>query len=321
MKRYLILIAFFAVGQIYSQDINGANISTKWISNFTYSITVRVFTSPSQNIARPTIQVNFGDGQAATFSLTNITSGGGVVKIYSGTHSYVGSGFFNIFYLDSFRVAGIKNMANSQVQHLYVEATINLANLGANTSPLINNYPFTLSGPANPLYYNPGYYDIDGDSLSYLLTPCSGAGYYLPSGSAINAVTGLLSFVMDTAGLYAFKITVKEWRKNTSGIYSVIASSQLDFNIDVTSTIGIKEVIEIPEPAVYPNPVAGELSILSNSNAYLDHGIEIINARGQVVLRSRNSSKINVSDLPEGTYTLLFYFNNNSPRTLKLLKN
>lgn len=68
-----------------------------------------------------------------------------------------------------------------------------------------------------------------------------------------------------------------------------------------------KDSVVIIQPAnnadsvlLYPNPVKNELNIIVSNNAYFD--IRIISTDGKTILRTINSNKINVSELPAGLY-------------------
>ena len=211
-------------------------------------------------------------------------------------------------------------MQNSQVQPIYVASQINITGFSTqNTSPSILNYPGSNGMAGTQFFYNPACNDSDGDSLSYVLTNCSGAGYYMPASATINN-SGLFSFYTDTVGLYSFSFIVKEWRKNTSSVYATIGSTQLDFLVGITTSIGINEFKKEPELRIYPNPVTNELRILHNNTVTENYVAEIINNLGQVVLKTGSADIINISDLPTGFYVLNLNCNNNIPQSFKFIK-
>jgi hypothetical protein len=308
MKKLLLLLVTFVFGQVYSQDIIGGHIRTKWVSSFSYSISITLFTDASKNIIRPTIPVSFGDATSGTFTLAGTSNSGGInVKTYSGIHTYPGGGQYLANYLDTFRVAGIKNMLSSQTQQFYIESLININTfIGANTSPTVASYPLSYSVAINqPIYYNAGFSDTDGDSLSYSLINCSGNGYYIPINAVVNYSTSTFSFSKDTVGKYAFALKIIEWRKNTSNIYNTIATSQMDFVVDITNTIGLNEFADKKiNLFVYPNPVTNELNIILDDAIKENYSIEIINGLGQTVLKTNYNDKINVTALRKGFYFL-----------------
>ncbi|MES2678963.1 MAG: T9SS type A sorting domain-containing protein [Bacteroidota bacterium] len=305
MKKILpCLLSLFAL-TANSQDIRSAYIRTKIVSGFTQSITVTLFTDGALTINRPGIPVFFGDGNSGTLTLNSTSGSGTVKKVYSGIHTYTGNGSYLISFQDTFRVAGIKNISNSQTQPIYTEALIVFGNISPqNTSPLILNEPLNFGVSSSQFFYNPAYTDTDGDSLSYTLVSCYGAGYYQPGNVTINS-SGLFSFYSDTVGLYAFSIVAKEWRKNTSGIYKVIGSTQMDFVLDLAGANGIKATKDKDlNLSLYPNPVSDEFTLICDEKDYGNFSIEIINAAGQIVLTQANNKNIDVANLPKGLYLL-----------------
>ena len=323
MKRLLISLIIILTGQCYSQDIRGAFIQTKYLSPNNYSITLILYSDATFSISRPTISINFGDGNVGSFTLGSTSSwNGGNRKTYSGTHTYSGSGSYNVSYIDDFRVAGIKNMLNSQTQQIFVARQLVINNWStSNSSPNINFDPVGLGESGNQIYYNAGCNDVDGDSISYSMINCSGTNYYLPNNVTLNNLTGLFTFSNDTIGLYAFSFIIYEWRKNLSNIYIIIGSSQLDFIAERTIAIGLNENVKNNRIFfLYPNPVSNELSISVDKNSADNYSIEIVNSLGQIVLKTKYADKINVSELPKGFYVLKLSDKNISSDNIKFIK-
>ena len=308
IKNIFLLLTILGQGHLYCLDIMGAYIKTKWVSGFTYSISVTLFTDASININRPTIPVDFGDATFGSYTLTNSTSGNGVnIKTYSGIHTYSGYGMYKASYLDTFRVANIKNILNSKTQQIYVEAKIFINQFsGPSSAPPITFYPPTsLTVGGNQVYYNPGCADPDGDSLSYSLVNCFATNYYLPNGAALNNVTGTFNFSKDSIGLYAFSYKINEWRKDLSNVYNIVGTSQLDFIMNITANIGINEIKdEILNVLIYPNPVSNTLHISTSQNTTEYFTIEINNYLGQSVLKLPFTKDFDISNLPNGYYIL-----------------
>jgi hypothetical protein len=282
-----------------------------FIPVYEYSITVTLFVDASQNIARPTIPIAFGDGDTGTFTLNASTNTNGIQeKMYSGTHVYPGSGNYLVTYLDTFRIAGIKNISNSQSQQIRVALPLLLNfSLGQNSSPIVEVYPLNLSVIDNQVVYTPSVSDADGDSLSFSFVNCFGANYYLPTGAAIEGTSGAIHFSKDSIGLYAFCIEVKEWRKNLNGGYVNIGTSQVDLVINISNTVGLNEENDNTlELKSYPNPVKEKLHLAFKNKVAADK-ISITSIFGQQVFNSedmRRNSKVelDLSFLPGGVYFL-----------------
>lgn len=334
MKKFVIILTIILARQLYSQDIVSGYIQTKRVPPFSgvvgattvqvynYSITVILFTDASINNPRPTIPINFGDGYTGTLSLiatSNLT--GFFKKIYTGTYTYPGSGNYSVFFIDTFRVAGIRNMTASENQPFYLGTTI-IANIfnSNNSSPSISNDPVNIGG-SNQLFYNTGSVDVDGDSLSFDMYMCSGTNWYLPSNSSINNTTGTFSFTNDTTGKYSFSFRIFEWRKNLSNVYQTIGITQLDFLANIVGSVGLKELNKNNSKAIfYPNPVTNDLLISLKNSDLLNLEIAIFNSFGQIILVSKYSNKINISDLPKGIYIVKISDKNNYTDSFRLIK-
>lgn len=319
MKRLAAWLTIFVIGQTYSQDISGSYITTKRVSTNTYSFNVNLFTDASQNLARPTITVNFGNGDSAAFNLSSSTTSGGInLKTYSGTYTYPNAGLYQAWHLSKFRIPNIKNMTNSQTQNIATMAFIMENNfIQSNTAPIISQLPINLSPSGNQITYNPGFSDLDGDSLSYSLYNCYGSNYYTPSNASVDPVTGTFQFA-DSIGLYAFSIKISEWRKNLSQQYTVIGTTQMDFTINMTGAIGLVENgKQIKNVFTYPNPATNVLNI--SCDICENSSIEILNNLGQKVLQTNYADKISIADLPSGIYFLKLSDKLNS-QTCKFIK-
>ncbi len=167
------------------------------------------------------------------------------VNIYTVEHVFPGSGSYLIHSYDPNRNAGVHNIPNSDDQFFYLESLLVINNFsGANSSPEFLYLPIDRACYGKCFYHNPGAYDIDGDSLSYEISASRGEdgqpvpGYFSPAveGSTygIDAVTGLLTWCTPQGhGEYNLAFIVKEWRKNTSGIYVLIGTVLRDMQVVV----------------------------------------------------------------------------------------
>jgi len=243
----------------YTDVVGGVTVPV-----FNYSITIITYTDDGAGIAdRCEDTVYFGDGQRGIAFRTNGNSncGGcahcGVVIVsdanykvkintYTITHQYAGAGSYKIQMFDPNRNQGVHNIPNSDQQPFYIESVLIINNFtGANSSPEFNNPPIDRACKDKCFFHNPAAYDIDGDSLSFEITTSRGQGgqtvpgYFFPdSGSGgtfgINAVTGLLSWCNpQESDQYNIAFIVKEWRKNTSGVYKMIGYVLRDMQVIV----------------------------------------------------------------------------------------
>ncbi len=250
------------------------------------------------------IAAYFGDGDSCV-STTGASSGSGKIVMYkfSCVHVYDGPGIYKPYFIDNYRISGIKNITNSSTKSMTIFSLLSInAFTGPNTTPLYS-VPIASVNVGNILNYNPGLSDIDGDSLSYHLVNCivtPTTAYYIPANSSLNNSTGTLTYQADTVGLYSFKFLVKEWRKDVDSVFQLIGETEIDFVVDVVASVGIKELDKKESIGLYPNPTSSILNIKTNSKTISE--IEIINSLGQTVLKQKYSESIDVSKLSPGCY-------------------
>ncbi len=232
---------------------------------YTYSITLTKYTDDGPGVADRCVDtIYFGDGQrgeayringSSSFCDCNgpcgtiiISDGTYKVKmnIYTIVHTYPSSGSYLIHSFDPNRNAGVINIPNSVNQSFYLETLLVINNFtGANSSPEFKYAPIDRACIDKCFYHNPGAYDSDGDSLSYEISTSRGEngqtvpGYTTPDAGpggvyGINPVTGLLTWCKpQSSGEYNLAFIVKEWRKNTSGIYVLIGYVLRDMQVVV----------------------------------------------------------------------------------------
>jgi hypothetical protein len=124
------------------------------------------------------------------------------------------------------RNGAITTLANPLSEKLYVEAIIGDASLN-NQSPVFTNVPVPFGCVGQPVFYNHGATDADGDNLVYSLTQCYdalntpvvyGAGFSATTplattnGVAIDSNTGAISFTPNVAQVGVLCVLVEEFR-------------------------------------------------------------------------------------------------------------
>lgn len=248
--------------QPFTKVIGGETVNV-----FTYSITVTMYTDyGDQRADRCVDTLYFGDGDKAILDRINGTSGvegchcskcGEIIinqpgyrvkkSIYTAIHTYPGAGTFLIRTFDRNRNQDVKNIPNSLNQPFYVEAYLVITSFtGANSSPEFSFLPIDKACALSCFYHNPGAYDPDkDDSLSYEITSSRGqggspvVGYTMPNEGTsasygIDPITGLVSWCNpESIGEYNIAFIVKEWRKNTSGVYQLIGYVLRDMQVIV----------------------------------------------------------------------------------------
>src|ERR1035437_1687517 len=197
MKTIVAFAFTFLIGfaNAYANHNRAGEITYQHMSGFTYKIIITTYANTNQATNPPDrceLPVLFGDGDSTIVSRVNGTGPGNLcpnahdgvmvatytrMNVYEITHTYPGAGNYFITMEDLARNAGIENIPNSDNQSFFLrtELVINPF-LGDNSSPTLLNPPIDNACIGECCFHNPGAYDVDGDSLSYSLTPCYGNG-------------------------------------------------------------------------------------------------------------------------------------------------
>ncbi len=270
--RYFLFIALFGTAfSLKATHIRGGEITYKWISGYTYSITLTTYNDDGPSVAdRCKLTIYFGDGDSCqavrengavapsssecpTSKLGVILKPGFKQNIYSCTHTYNAPGIFKIYVFDRNRNSGVINIPNSVNQPFYIESLLTIsAFLGQNNSSVLSFVPIDEAALNKCFYHNTGAYDIDGDSLSYEVVRCKGEdamgigapipGYSFPTygtggNFSIDSLTGTLSWCNPQLnGEYNIAILIKEWRRSgCNGSYTLIGYVTRDMQIVVNN--------------------------------------------------------------------------------------
>ncbi|OFX82320.1 MAG: hypothetical protein A2W99_09720 [Bacteroidetes bacterium GWF2_33_16] len=241
---YVLLLCFLFATPIYATHNRAGEITYKQISNLTYEITVTTYTYKLSGVFRLSLDVEWGDGTISKVERRDSISlpENYIRSTYVARHTYPGPGIFEILVQDPNRNFGVVNIPNS-VNTVFSIKTLLFVNpdFGYNNTPVLLNYPIDKAAQYRVFNHNPGAYDMDGDSLSYKFTTCTGedgkpiSGYSLPpatSSLTIDPVFGNL--IWDTppnVGKYNIAIQIEEWRNNIK-----IGYITRDMQIDVFAT-------------------------------------------------------------------------------------
>ena len=118
------------------------------------------------------------------------------------------------------------NVPGSASTNFHVTSTMNSATDNCNTSPTVTSQPEPYVCIGQPVSYNLGAYEPDGDSIVYTLVPATdqnntnltyGFGYNATSpipGASINPQTGTVTFTPNTLGAFIFVIRITEYDSN-----------------------------------------------------------------------------------------------------------
>lgn len=325
--KNVILFLFFCLIVINSsaQNFKGGGIISKRIMPYSsnlYSFTVELAVDWPQTINKPYIHLNWGDGSptdSLIYSGSYCTLYQATTLKFTGNHSYNPSNSYTVNVIDSFFVADISNMQNSNNQKLVLQHEIN--------ATLYNNSPdfnvcLTDSFPCcSNNGYNAGAYDSDGDSLAYsVITPLNITGYTMPP-IKINSATGTITFTNVATGLVSVCLKVSEWRK-IANVYTIIGTTYRTLMFKTYNSVGIKnnEILNA-DLIIYPNPTTNNITIQNNllNENYI---LNITNQLGQIIYTisiTEQNQIIDLSFLSNSVYYLKIN-NSNTSKTFKLIK-
>ncbi len=229
-KSLLMLAGILLVwSSSFATHNRAGEITYEQISTYYYKVTITTYTKTSSPADRPELDIFWGDGTMSTLPRAsyqdNFGGAGSDIRknIYFGYHTYPGPSVYTIYFEDPNRNGGVVNIPNSVNVPFYIESQLVIsAALGFNNSPVLLQPPIDQGVVGEVFVHNANAYDPDGDSLSYELFICRGAGglpipgYTYPAASSsftLDPVTGDL--VWDSpvgCGEYNVAFLIKEWR-------------------------------------------------------------------------------------------------------------
>jgi len=241
MKKLLFLLTIFVwfASPVKATHQRAGEITFRYISGFTYEITIVTYSYAMSPADRFELDINWGDNTYSTLQRNNgqLTQQGYIGEIvgpdikknlYTGIHTFAGASTYKISVEDPNRNYGIVNIPNSVEVPLFIETELIINPfIGPNSSPQLLLPPIDQGCVGQPFLHNPGAFDPDGDSLSFRLTTCRGSGgefipgFQLPNqvgtniGSLfnMNATTGeVLWEDPQMQGEYNIAFVVEEWR-------------------------------------------------------------------------------------------------------------
>lgn len=282
--RKLLLLTFFVFGwlsPVLATHIRGGYITAKRITGYKYEFVLTIFRDKNsevknlQNSLRP--DANSEDVLTSQYSsITDIPGKQTEIWIYRFEYTYKSPGVYTAFHYQENRNENVLNMDNSGQTNFYVETKVVIDPfLAFDQSPVVTKPAVDFAALGSVYRYNPGAYDPDGDSLSYILVPSRqfliGQGYStqvpnykdpavrcggLDSANAVasfmslNPVTGdLLWNVPRLVGEFNTAIKIVQWRKiraNRSKRDS-IGFVLLDMQIIVKDTRNRRPLLQLPK--------------------------------------------------------------------------
>ncbi|MCG8699478.1 MAG: gliding motility-associated C-terminal domain-containing protein [Bacteroidales bacterium] len=237
-----ILISFYLNG--YGTHNRAGEISFRHIDGYTYEFTISTYTYSKSVVDRIYLPIFWGDGTYQEIDRDSVAPMGNdyIYNVYKATHTYPGPGVYVVLMEDPNRNLGVKNIPNSVNIIFSVKTTILIGTTtNANNAPVLLNPPVDKAAKDHVFIHNPGAFDIDGDSITYVLGSCTGESgvpidsYVLPPASDtlyLDPVSGNLIWDTPTdTGIYNIAINVEEWRNGLK-----ISRISRDMQINVYET-------------------------------------------------------------------------------------
>lgn len=248
-----LFISIVFVSFTFATHQRAAEVTYKHIEGLTFEFTIKMFTKTSSpaDDSRTYMPIYWGDGTADEIKRVEDplpVPVPGVDDIsymhFVGRHTYPAPGYYLISVEDPNRNGGVINIPNSINVPMYIESEIVINPfLGVNNSVQLLNPPIDKGCAGKPFIHNPAAYDVDGDSLSYQLVVCKGAGGYdIPGYKYPNFHDTTKIFKIDNQtgdliwdypviqGEYNVAFVVTEWRHGIK-----IGSVRRDMQIEIVS--------------------------------------------------------------------------------------
>ncbi len=119
-KLFLLLYAVFFCFSLFATHNRAGEITYRKLNNFTYEITLVIYTKTSSGLDQQWETIYWGDNTSDSIPRVNgpnntgeILSNNNKKNVYKGNHTYPSNGIYNIFFQDPNRTAGIINISNS----------------------------------------------------------------------------------------------------------------------------------------------------------------------------------------------------------------
>ncbi len=237
LRFSLLLFVLLLAGRftsVQASHLRAADIVAERVSNLQYRITLSIYVDngPASALLLPPNLV-ISDGTIVTLPLTTPVFLGNETEAYTFvyTHTFPSVGSYLISYTEAFRNAGILNINNSGSVNLHVETFIRIPTVEPgnilNSTPQLSVPPIDVANVGQIWTHNPGAFDPDGDSISFVLvTPKADLisnvpGYVLPNqvtpvpatAFTIDPISGQITWNAPiTQGEYNIAFLVEEWR-------------------------------------------------------------------------------------------------------------
>lgn len=322
MKKIVLAIFVILTFKANASHLMGGQITSRNIGGLSYEVTLSLYRDtlgiPMNVDSKITYQNSIGNYNV--FHMVNYSYmfqlGNGVEKyIFLDTITFPNNGVYNVYSENCCRNAAILNIPFAGAEGMRLNAIIKAD--PTNSSPNFLNEPITLAQLNQPFSYNPLPYDLDGDSLSWVLdkplndspgVPIS--NYVLPYADSLgpfqmDSLTGEITFIPNTIGYFQVSVKAIEWRNGIQiGFIRrdmqiiVIPSSNLPVQIQVNSSIHISTT-----NSIYLN--SGDSLLLNITAVNPDNGITSIGFAGSLFLSSNPAYLLSNTPIQNGFNSII----------------
>jgi len=240
-----VLFFLILVCKLNATHNRAGEITYTHLSGYTYLLNITTYTYTKSPADRSYLEIKItGEGSVIAVRDTQIIIPNSTYfwNTYSAEYTFSGPGTYEIIVEDPNRNLGVKNIPNSVNIPFSIKTYLLVNNeLGSNNAPIMLSPPIHKAALNRIFIHNSISYDLEGDSLSFAFTTCTGergipiTTYSLPEASTsftIDEATG--EMVWDTpidTGIYNVAIEVKEWRDGVA-----IGKITRDMQIEVYKT-------------------------------------------------------------------------------------
>ncbi len=215
------LIILFSYNKSSATHTLGGTITYKAIKEFTYEISLTVYTDSRVILAdRPDVTLNLGDGNIVLVARTSQRSISKFVleNTYITNHKYKAAGDYLLSFSESSRNKSIANISNNSNQPFYIESMIVVqSGTCRNSSPQITIPPVFYVAANSKIIQAFNTYDADGDSITIeMITPHKAHselinGYSLPANLELKDEK-IIWRTENNVNSYALATIIKEYR-------------------------------------------------------------------------------------------------------------
>ncbi len=270
LKLIIAFLFSLSAMQVSASHLMGGNITYTCNGNNAYTFKTELYRDCNGVTLGNSITLNVSSvscGQSFTTTLQLTASGGQIVTPLCTTEPDLcnGSGTYGvqrytyesasvtlpsnctdwvISYNNCCRNMAVTTLANASASSFYIQTKLNNVAVNCNNSPSFGFDPLLYACLGDTAYYSHGVSEVDGDSLSFSLIPCTGtngtalsysSGYSATSPLStsyiqLNSTTGTLKFVPTISQVGVICMLVEEYRNGVK-----ISAIVRDVQISITN--------------------------------------------------------------------------------------